>query len=1432
MTTLFRSKNIAWLLSFIFFACFFLSIEVFSQELTDNNVRPIPPEPELHQQLDLQTESAPGYCSSSGGSTYYESISSADIIQQSGGNLLITIDIFIANPTGCIAGSPCPEYDSSPEYINGWIDWNGNQIFEAHEKILDEALTGYLAINYQGTMTKAVSVAIPPNAVETTWMRVNLGWAHDPNNPCEQYWTWGNVYDRQVQIKKTRIKKLDALKDVEIRYSNGNLITDPVWEEDTNGNIIDNDPIAARYTGAAFDVKAYLGPVDTTWQPRASCNWEIVGTPFSGTNVTFFGWNGLISIILPQKVGVYDLNMVFTIYDEDDNIVNGGQTITRKLYLIYDMPKTTISPKITWLDRGLSWANNASGDSNIVFNIAEGIYNHSNWEYTDNSKSSVEALIEGQGNRGNCVSFSSVWDNLSRSLGIPTIAGSSTRSKGAGAGFLTTTPATALDNNTGNAHPPLAQTDRWHFAMHQTGKHFLTYYDPTAGNGAMPNTYTTVDAYVQWNIIGLDIEGNLMIDAPGTLNWIGPISENNGWGDWEYVVSGVTNSSIMSVGDEMKILVNFDESDNPMIISSSDSGVDTNGDGVWNHLELTVTLNVTSAGEYTLSGFLLSGPRIISSRSNVNDTIIPTSTTTTLSPGTASVKIRFSGEDIRRAGFDGNYVAELQVYDQNGNRIDRESFSTASYNHNQFGEYPAILIGSPEVTTPDFNGDGLYDYLSVAVQVHAGVAGKYMIQGSLSGNGKPISNVHLSQSLSVGTNQLTLQFNGETIRTSEINGPYIVELSLYDEKIQIDFQTFDTKDYNYNDFREPPVELQYFNDYGTDSNLNGLYESLTFVSGMNVLTSGAYQITAWLESQNGGDITYTTKTIDLLQGPQQIALEFPGEAIFESGIDGPYLVAFVRVINTEGGLVASKHNAHETQPYYHTDFEAPVPPLVATTGNYTNTGVDTNGNGLFDFLNIGVEVLASDSGVIIVSGRLLDKTGKEIVYASSFGSVTAGVPKFIILNFDGRYIFGNLHDGPYELKSLLVYHTGDPTQANWIQDAFTTDTYAYDAFEPCAAITGFVKNAKNDPISNVMLSLGSTDFDFTNSKGVYHLVSLTGGTYKVSLSEIAGYPLDSWEIFIDDNMVGYGNSVDVDVSVGDILQVDFKQSTGQPPVAVCDNQIVNADENCQGDASIDGGSYDPDGDPISLEHLPPGPYALGDTMVTLTATDGHGTSDSCTAMVTVKDKEAPVVQALVPDAGEALQDGVTFQANTSDNCGLEKVSFSIRDPYGTTIGYEGLAGNLNTALNKWEHNFDTTQLSDGYYVLLAEATDNSGNESWSAEVPFSIRNWAVLELLPSADNNKAGRTMPVKFALRIVASVDPVQPFVRNEELEIRICNESGETIYQNSYYGDTSTDYRIGTELYITNFKTFKQPEKYLVQIWRPSNGFLIGDFTFTTTK
>lgn len=296
------------------------------------------------------------------------------------------------------------------------------------------------------------------------------------------------------------------------------------------------------------------------------------------------------------------------------------------------------------------------------------------------------------------------------------------------------------------------------------------------------------------------------------------------------------------------------------------------------------------------------------------------------------------------------------------------------------------------------------------------------------------------------------------------------------------------------------------------------------------------------------------------------------------------------------------------------------------------------------------------------------------------------------------------------------------------------------------------------------------------------------------------------------------------------------------------DQVVSVGDNCSAMVTLNGtGSTDPDGDNLSFTWTWPFGTASGATprvslplgthTILLTVNDGKGGTGTDTVTITVQDNMLPAVSIKIPQPTAALQDGVTFVAEASDNCGIGKVYFYLREQdggNGTSIGFENLTATFDTASGRWEYAFNTTQLSDGYYVLIAKGVDSNGNEGWSSLVSLSIRNWAVLKLLPTAENNKAGRTMPVKFALRIDAAVDSLQPFVYNEELEIRIYDGALNSLLQTSVWGVTSKDYRIDTvgKLYISNFKTDTKPATYRVEIWRKNRNFMIGSFSFKTVK
>jgi hypothetical protein len=115
-------------------------------------------------------------------------------------------------------------------------------------------------------------------------------------------------------------------------------------------------------------------------------------------------------------------------------------------------------------------------------------------------------------------------------------------------------------------------------------------------------------------------------------------------------------------------------------------------------------------------------------------------------------------------------------------------------------------------------------------------------------------------------------------------------------------------------------------------------------------------------------------------------------------------------------------------------------------------------------------------------------------------------------------------------------------------------------------------------------------------------------------------------------------------------------AANNPPNAVCQDVTVNADGTCHASASINNGSSDPDGNPITLVQQPAGPYALGDTPVMLIVTDNGdpALADTCQATVHVVDVTKPTITcpANIVKSNDAGLCGatVTFSVVSTDFC--------------------------------------------------------------------------------------------------------------------------------------------------------------------------------------
>ncbi len=144
-------------------------------------------------------------------------------------------------------------------------------------------------------------------------------------------------------------------------------------------------------------------------------------------------------------------------------------------------------------------------------------------------------------------------------------------------------------------------------------------------------------------------------------------------------------------------------------------------------------------------------------------------------------------------------------------------------------------------------------------------------------------------------------------------------------------------------------------------------------------------------------------------------------------------------------------------------------------------------------------------------------------------------------------------------------------------------------------------------------------------------------------------------------------SVLVANAFGFVVSSDATLEVNQLPVAKCLSVTVPADSNCLALVSVDNGSFDPDGDPITVSQVPPGPYPLGTNPVFLVVTDSRGASNVCAAIVVVADLTPPQIvcpdNIVVTNAHDAWTSAVTYAVAASDNC--SDLVVSVEPPSGS-----------------------------------------------------------------------------------------------------------------------------------------------------------------------
>ena len=219
----------------------------------------------------------------------------------------------------------------------------------------------------------------------------------------------------------------------------------------------------------------------------------------------------------------------------------------------------------------------------------------------------------------------------------------------------------------------------------------------------------------------------------------------------------------------------------------------------------------------------------------------------------------------------------------------------------------------------------------------------------------------------------------------------------------------------------------------------------------------------------------------------------------------------------------------------------------------------------------------------------------------------------------------------------------------------------------------------------------------------------------------------------------------------------------QPPVALAKPLVLSADSDCQANppaAAFDNGSFDPDGVIVNRVVTPPGPYPLGETVVTYTVIDNSGALDSVATTVRVKNTTGPSVSNFSPNfyvfvTPDQSSGTAIFPAPAvSDNCAnIALVSFAPPSgsvfPVGVnpaTLIVADDAGNTN----RFAFNVVVLQITGGGGsvlppVAMARAVTNAADANCQAGVTVA-----------QVDNHSFS---PNPGGSIVSESVDPTGPF-------------------------------------------------------------------------
>jgi hypothetical protein len=480
-----------------------------------------------------------------------------------------------------------------------------------------------------------------------------------------------------------------------------------------------------------------------------------------------------------------------------------------------------------------------------------------------------------------------------------------------------------------------------------------------------------------------------------------------------------------------------------------DSGIDMDGDSKYDYLEVAVGITVTSEGYYRVQTSYLITPQnytyyIWSNKEGY------------LTVGTQWLSLSFFGPKLYADRFNVSAIGSITLYNDYGTSLDSISYISFSkvYNYTDF-DCRATLTGNIHDEGIDTDGDGLFNSIQIGVEINVTDPASYEISvqylyGTVYVYVSNYSNVFLY----AGVQTVNVSLGGAKIYASHANVSmvYYVGLSVYDDenyyyyRIGYVYSHLLHKTYSYTEFDSLAFFTGTVLDQGIDEDSDGLYDYLKISVQVNVTDAGLYEILLYNLVSNDSNYVSDNQYFEseLESGLYFINFTVYGPKIYNAHVNPTYVENLqLCYISPSWEWMELEEISMTTLPvvYSYSQFES----HAFLTGKIYDRGVDSDGDSLFDYLEVGVEVDFTEAGKYGVSIEYLTEDGNSWSYYQYFeNDLSVGI-HVINFTFSGPMI-AYYHINPTNVSYITLTEPEPYYQLGYIDTIALSAQYNYTQF--------------------------------------------------------------------------------------------------------------------------------------------------------------------------------------------------------------------------------------------------------------------------------------------------------------------------------------------------------------------------------------------------